>query len=543
MKLLSIFFAYSIILNCHANEIPKDKPTTPPQTEVKKGPQWPTPQAKKAYVWQLEKSGKKSYILGAIHLGVGADQLPSFIEPLRNEAKIVATEIDMSMDSIFRQMVLPSFDSPYSTKKLVDRLKDPRAKKAMNEILNSFKQEVGSDDWLAQKIGITKPGERIQDIIGRKTGMLNDGSSFIDHLSPKGFIYALMYQASAQQMSVLSRYENIPILDLAYGIEASASPEQTSVGLETLSEQAQIFEKHITISDIENLMLKLASAGAAGPISKKEQARLMLNEFKAAAVMYLQGDAEAYEAPCNADIGAIPALKEIRNQMFAKRIDALHECRANNPYYQDQSVFDTMDSSNKGALYGKPECKNEKVFAAVGMCHVVGKGSVLELLKNKGYKITRIATNEDAKKMGLKIPAVKKSKKAPNTDIVGSFQDKDTGEILENRQDVTWQDLGHFGVGDLEAFIGSDVAVIAGITAYKSKKLRVYAGSASATALVVALDGECRAMLTANNMLGGKRIDLGVIALDDCLGHGSELIDFIVNHQLKRMMSLKIFNF
>ena len=159
----------------------------------------------------------------------------------------------------------------------------------------------------------------------------------------------------------------------------------------------------------------------------------------------------------NISIDSIESTKEIMTKIY--QTGSLKKIKAFMDSYGKDYMDETMLSRNKEMANSISEyMKTGNIFAAVGAAHLVGKGNVIELLQNKGFKVSVVEANFTGIADTYKIDHSK--------GLWYSYKDEDLGYQLEIPEAPNLnEDSGNFtvrGYGDLETqtsymFMGFDL--------------------------------------------------------------------------------------
>ena len=257
------------------------------------------------YYWTAVKDGKTLHLLGTIHGGIEATQLPKHVWDDLKAAPALALEADI--------------DDP----SLMEKIKRPGP---------TLRDELGPEDW-----------SKLEKAIGPATANAIVGM--------KPFMAAAMI--SLQQMP---KQVKTP-MDAAV-LNAAKKQHKRVVFLESIDRQLEVMDKHMTVREVR-LMLKDPSGGRA------EMAKLLA----------------AYEAGDEAALSAVVAAARaegLKQGYTEAELDVQH---ADLITGRNQSWIEPLEQLH--AAGGG--------FVAVGAGHLVGKGSVNELLAAKGYTVQRAA--------------------------------------------------------------------------------------------------------------------------------------------------------
>ena len=166
-------------------------------------------------------------------------------------------------------------------------------------------------------------------------------------------------------LPVQKKYRGLAPLDMQL-VQLAAKHGARNIGLEKLHEQLDIFD---TLSLDEQLSL-LRDA-----VELRKKARTTGPDFLELMITaYVEGNAQAILRLTEEGLSESPELSErLRKTLIDER---------------NQNMADRID-----VLIKTP--KQKPMFIAVGAAHLIGESSVVDLLRKKGYTITRTGTEQE----------------------------------------------------------------------------------------------------------------------------------------------------
>jgi uncharacterized protein YbaP (TraB family) len=286
------------------------------------------------FLWSIEKDGKTSYALGTFHVGVDAEtRLPQLVWDKLDGATTLVTETDLAD---------PVLQTAFSVRKDGKTLHEEIGDVYWSKLAALLPHPVNDD------LGYMTP-QRRSELATQRVQALTSGITIdqVDHGTATRA--TLLLPASGFQVT-----QAMDTMLLAHAINHN----EKLVYLEPAEKQARLLLKWMDARALEMMLDDLAGLGA--------EARTRL-------ATYLAGDERELVAQ---GILFFPA-----DWKKAGRSDAEYETMMEDMIYERNaswiSELEQIHASGGG-------------FIAVGVLHLVGKRSVLDLLAKRGYKITRL---------------------------------------------------------------------------------------------------------------------------------------------------------
>jgi uncharacterized protein YbaP (TraB family) len=222
------------------------------------------------YYWSVEKDGKTTHLLGTIHGGVDAKQLPKHVWADLERAPAVAIEADVS---------------------------DPNLMAKIQRTGPSLRDELGEADW-----------KKLEKIVGVST------ANALASLKTSMAAAVLMQQQMPRQVQTP--------MDLEV-LTRAKSKNKRVVFLESIDEQLALLDKHITVRELRHMlddpgltrreMAEMVTAYEAG-----DEAALVRSIAKSRAQALKQGYSQAEVDEQYA------AMFDRRNQAWIEPLERLH---------------------------------------------------------------------------------------------------------------------------------------------------------------------------------------------------------------------------
>lgn len=284
----------------------------------------------KPFLWEVKKDGRVSYILGVVHIGISAGELPSLVHEKIRDSEAFISEFDPSpVEKLYMQfhqmnLVGPRVSemlAPETYEKLVRLIKKIHGEERANEILNSM-----------------------------------------DMLEP----YFVLMQIRLLQMQ-------LDKVDVAVSMDAqlqeyAMSLEKKVEDLESVFDGLGVVEK-LGVKELEDAVNVMVEMEAEA--EKKERA-----DDKSRGV-FEQKVAESYR---NGDLeGVVKSFESMENP-------ATKESREKSLLTRNENWIPVIQKAHD---------KNQGVFFAVGVSHLLGDRGVLKLLEEKGFEVRRVEVSDE----------------------------------------------------------------------------------------------------------------------------------------------------
>jgi uncharacterized protein YbaP (TraB family) len=302
----------------------------------------------KPYFYRLERDQKVSYILGTMHVGVSLMDLPMTILELSVRADVVLVEASPTLG---KEMSAAESDQTENIK-----IKDVLTK-----------------DELESLMSVMQPyfEERFY------------GSAMVDVFRNK-FLNSSPMQANGQLWQMLNSAASGPMANESLDEEISAKAEFNSsrstrlFGMDTVELRRACYEA-ARLRSVEALKASIKVLKEKG--AKKIIAEITANNERLLNI-YRSGD-ETLVRDVNSGLLSDPASYEACNA-------------ARNRYWVDNYIAGGLTAHDRSRW----------LFVAVGVKHLVGPNNVLELLRKRGFIVTRVTdfegiTLEQEQKLGI----------------------------------------------------------------------------------------------------------------------------------------------
>lgn len=287
------------------------------------------------YFWEVEKDGKKSYILGTLHMGVALEDLPCSkeISSHLENANVLLTETNMPSIRELVTFLAKEIENGLSSPALGFKDLSPESQ----EFFKTRFSQIPSIDWLPLETQQLEEANSVFLIFFFQLICLSNSPAIVSTVMP------LIEKIMDLQIEEIARLHGIP--------QGNLDTMEMEEFLQITLSQTDSFDSYFSIGAIEDSVTNFETICTEENLKKQFQLLLSLSEI---IDLYISGELEV-EIPLTEE-------RKIRQDMWFSKI---------RPAFQEQS----------------------HVFVAGGMGHFTESYNILDMLEQEGFSSKRFNEN------------------------------------------------------------------------------------------------------------------------------------------------------